>query len=428
MSIDRRLSFYREISAEPYENSPSSSKEIYRVVVNQPLDLSFKKRLIKKKASDATNVQEPTNYNPVANCTTHLSSKTRRKFELIENKLALIDEKINAIWSPLPEVNNSFGIGDLRNTTMTPTSTVIQFASKNEANVSNDMTNCRHNILRMSSIGMEQNHEALNPSPLNQANGVYHFTTPGVSMFTTSAFLSSDPHKHLKYIPQSPFKISAYSRESILPINNSNANLNSSQLRQLVDEIVTRSLNDVASDEEYRQFRERMLVARKQDAERRRKPNSSASQSPDNCQETSKSPNAPDSSDTECNDLTDSELEQSNFNSNDNPSRMSHEATSPNAKLKRRIKRNDSNTTQSAQGTSTRKKAKHFTDSKKDNAYRERRKKNNEAAKRSRDRKRAKENEVEVRAAWLAQKNVALKVQISKQTEEIENLRSAVYQ
>ncbi|XP_040574231.1 uncharacterized protein [Lepeophtheirus salmonis] len=63
----------------------------------------------------------------------------------------------------------------------------------------------------------------------------------------------------------------------------------------------------------------------------------------------------------------------------------------------------------------------------KDDAYWERRKKNNEAAKRSRDARRNKENEVAVRAQFLEQENIQLKIELAQLRSEILNLRDEVY-
>ena len=52
-------------------------------------------------------------------------------------------------------------------------------------------------------------------------------------------------------------------------------------------------------------------------------------------------------------------------------------------------------------------------DDQKDEAYWERRRKNNEAAKRSRDARRAKEDEIAIRAAFLEQENIKLRLRIA---------------
>ncbi|KAK7074725.1 hypothetical protein SK128_006128, partial [Halocaridina rubra] len=63
----------------------------------------------------------------------------------------------------------------------------------------------------------------------------------------------------------------------------------------------------------------------------------------------------------------------------------------------------------------------------KDDAYWERRRKNNEAAKRSRDARRAKEDEIAIRAAFLEQENIKLRVELSSLKAETAKLRFYVY-
>lgn len=62
----------------------------------------------------------------------------------------------------------------------------------------------------------------------------------------------------------------------------------------------------------------------------------------------------------------------------------------------------------------------------KDDAYWERRRKNNEAAKRSRDARRAKEDEIAIRAAFLEQENLRLRVDLAAARQEVEKLRTAL--
>lgn len=52
----------------------------------------------------------------------------------------------------------------------------------------------------------------------------------------------------------------------------------------------------------------------------------------------------------------------------------------------------------------------------------QRRKKNNEAAKRSRDSRRAKEDEIAIRAAFLEQENITLKLEAARLRAEIQRL------
>lgn len=59
----------------------------------------------------------------------------------------------------------------------------------------------------------------------------------------------------------------------------------------------------------------------------------------------------------------------------------------------------------------------------KDNAYWERRRKNNEAAKRSRDARRAKEQEIALRAQFLEQENISMKLEIAHLKAENAQLR-----
>ncbi|CAN7999580.1 unnamed protein product [Ixodes hexagonus] len=63
----------------------------------------------------------------------------------------------------------------------------------------------------------------------------------------------------------------------------------------------------------------------------------------------------------------------------------------------------------------------------KDDAYWERRRKNNEAAKRSRDARRAKEDEIAIRAAFLEQENLKLKVEVAALKNEMSKLRCLLY-
>lgn len=63
----------------------------------------------------------------------------------------------------------------------------------------------------------------------------------------------------------------------------------------------------------------------------------------------------------------------------------------------------------------------------KDEAYWERRRKNNEAAKRSRDARRAKEDEIAIRAAFLEQENLKLRVEVASLKSETAKLRCMLY-
>lgn len=83
--------------------------------------------------------------------------------------------------------------------------------------------------------------------------------------------------------------------------------------------------------------------------------------------------------------------------------------------------------TQSQNGSSARKRPRTLPDSQKDEAYWERRRKNNDAAKRSRDARRAKEDEIAIRAAFLEQENLKLRVEVAALKNETAKLRCMLY-
>ena len=65
-------------------------------------------------------------------------------------------------------------------------------------------------------------------------------------------------------------------------------------------------------------------------------------------------------------------------------------------------------------------------DGSKDEAYWERRRKNNEAAKRSRDARRQKENEIAMRASYLEQENIQLKMELVQLRTELGSIRDQI--
>jgi hypothetical protein len=75
----------------------------------------------------------------------------------------------------------------------------------------------------------------------------------------------------------------------------------------------------------------------------------------------------------------------------------------------------------------SRKRPRSIPDELKDTAYWERRRKNNEAAKRSRDARRAKEDEIAIRAAFLEQENLKLRVEVAALKNETSKLRCMLY-
>lgn len=81
----------------------------------------------------------------------------------------------------------------------------------------------------------------------------------------------------------------------------------------------------------------------------------------------------------------------------------------------------------SLSASNSRKRARVFPDEQKDESYWERRRKNNEAAKRSRDARRAKEDEIAIRAAFLEQENLKLRVELAALKNETSKLRCMLY-
>ncbi|XP_047469183.1 one cut domain family member 3-like [Penaeus chinensis] len=78
-------------------------------------------------------------------------------------------------------------------------------------------------------------------------------------------------------------------------------------------------------------------------------------------------------------------------------------------------------------GGGTKRRGRASGDGVKDDAYWERRRKNNEAAKRSRDARRAKEDEIAIRAAFLEQENLKLRVEVASLKSETAKLRCMLY-
>ncbi|XP_068209525.1 uncharacterized protein [Palaemon carinicauda] len=87
----------------------------------------------------------------------------------------------------------------------------------------------------------------------------------------------------------------------------------------------------------------------------------------------------------------------------------------------------NSNDNESDAGSMTKQSSSQSTDVVKDEAYWERRRKNNEAAKRSRDARRAKEDEIAIRAAFLEQENIKLRIELSSLKSETTKLRCLLY-
>ena len=78
-------------------------------------------------------------------------------------------------------------------------------------------------------------------------------------------------------------------------------------------------------------------------------------------------------------------------------------------------------------GNASSRKRSRLPENQKDASYWERRRKNNEAAKRSRDARRAKEDEIAIRAAFLEQENLKLRVEVAALKTETAKLRCMLY-
>ncbi|RWS28075.1 protein giant-like protein [Leptotrombidium deliense] len=188
--------------------------------------------------------------------------------------------------------------------------------------------------------------------------------------------------------------------------------------------IATQSLIATQSDQQYLQFREQMLT-QKRSQETRRKThvlNPSAIQSMNNSQGSlnPKSPNGSESYEMVAS-VNGLETGQSSSRLSDDSSQISNGGTSSGGE-------GDGRSTTPVNGTqSTRKRGKPLPNEMKDDAYWERRRKNNEAAKRSRDARRAKEDEIAIRAAFLEQENMKLRVEVATHKSEIAKLRCMIY-
>ncbi|XP_076318591.1 uncharacterized protein LOC143229732 isoform X2 [Tachypleus tridentatus] len=86
-----------------------------------------------------------------------------------------------------------------------------------------------------------------------------------------------------------------------------------------------------------------------------------------------------------------------------------------------------STTTEPLNQSSFRKRSRSLTEEQKDDTYWERRRKNNEAAKRSRNARRAKEYEIAIRAAYLEQENLKLRIEVASLKNETVKLRCLLY-
>lgn len=314
--------------------------------------------------------------------------------------------------------------------------------------------------------------ESLSPiglGPLNQID-MMHITSPnsGVDRFNTSGGLltTATPHANQSAYPPGdaarraykynrPFK--AYPRDPLsIPMGYCGVPF---QMPLSADAIATQSLLATASDQAYLQFREQMMVQRKQSDKQQRTTsttkslnnNSSSASSPPannnsnhgNC--TSMNTNAngnhlnayPHQSVTPHKDLSLAHNASSNINGS---ASLANSDDNSNGNCSSGGEMDNNNISEESMPTGPvngggqladqggmRKRGRPLPEDLKDDAYWERRRKNNEAAKRSRDARRAKEDEIAIRAAFLEQENLKLRVEVAALKSETAKLRCMLY-
>ena len=345
-----------------------------------------------------------------------------------------------------------------------PNSSVIQ--ALNERHNSSMSPTGSSSPIGMGPLNQVEMHFAHSPN----ASGVDRFGTSGGLLTTAPAsgvFSANESAKRaLKY--SRPFK--AYPRDPLsIPMSYYGVGI---QMPLTADAIATQSLLATASDQAYLQFREQMLVSRKntqgQEPRRNGQPpgpqsvSKNSSPTPDMLNSNSNHSNGNNMNNTHINSnngnnqqniysnrsvsppsshsLTakmngsmaamtpissapqinsDETLDYSNGNSSGNSSSGEADVGSMNS--------SGANSGRHSDGQSMRKRGRPLPEDLKDEAYWERRRKNNEAAKRSRDARRAKEDEIAIRAAFLEQENLKLRCEIAQLKTETTKLRCLLY-
>ena len=307
--------------------------------------------------------------------------------------------------------------------------------------------------------------------PLNQvdmhfahspnATGVDRFGTSGGLLTTApagSVFAANDSAKRaLKY--SRPFK--AYPRDPLsIPMNYYGVGL---QVPLTPDAIATQSLLATASDQAYLQFREQMLISRRNTQEpvrRNGQPSSGQKNSaPSSPEPVNSNPNTNGNSNS--NGMKSQNCVKARASPPSNPSpqlatkvKGSHGSVPPMTPISSSSHIHLDETLDYSNGHSSgnsssgetdvgslahsgrhsadglqsmRKRGRPLPEDLKDDAYWERRRKNNEAAKRSRDARRAKEDEIAIRAAFLEQENLKLRCEIAQLKTETSKLRCLLY-
>ncbi|XP_054153008.1 GATA zinc finger domain-containing protein 7-like [Oppia nitens] len=322
------------------------------------------------------------------------------------------------------------------------------------------------------------------------STGIDRFGTSG-GLLTTASHMASlavndTAKRSLKH--NRPFK--AYPRDPLsIPMNY--YALHGLQMPMTPEAIATQSIMATASDQAYLQFREQMLVSRKSTHEQTRRTSDGQQSMPKNSTQTTSASLAspPINSNGNNNGTNDNNLNQnsiymnqnvcqsttppkqqvipimnpkmngslqpmstaSHINTTDDTSQYSNGNSSGNSssgeadvgsmalncssKLENGHNISDDSNDDQLQhshnqhlsASALRKRGRPLPEDLKDDAYWERRRKNNEAAKRSRDARRAKEDEIAIRAAFLEQENLKLRVEIAQLKSETNKLRCLLY-
>ncbi|XP_023228370.1 uncharacterized protein LOC111628756 [Centruroides sculpturatus] len=162
-----------------------------------------------------------------------------------------------------------------------------------------------------------------------------------------------------------------------------------------LDPITAQTLINNPSNETFQEFRAKQLAQRRQAREKTQKAKSETVN-----KDSIMSNESAESNESNNGDSRDAQM-------NPQPSSSTEASTSKNATVRKRSKA--------------------LPNELKDEAYWERRRKNNEAAKRSRDARRAKEDEIAIKATFLQQENMKLRIEIANLKEETSQLKLLLY-
>lgn len=370
-----------------------------------------------------------------------------------------------------------------------PSSTNSKAARESAAAVAAQQNNILLATLANFHANSQPIHAASPPSPSGALGGVGSLHPSGVDRFGTSGGLittgatpslqrntngnsnNRDSNPTVKYTR--PFKAYPRTTDHMGKLNPLNFYGLPMQVPITPDAIATQSLLATASNQQYHHFREQMLTQKRSQQETRKKtptPNNnpmshhtsqlathqmvSSPQAPPqqlalalaaaNDQFTKQMAAAVNQHASQQQHL---QLNNSNNNNNNNSSYLSNSHLSDEMDSQmsnggtssgegdmgdHHLDRHDGSPSTPGGGgrlssSSSRKRGQPLSEDLKDEAYWERRRKNNEAAKRSRDARRAKEDEIAIRAAFLEQENLQLRVEVASLKNETTKLRCLLY-